>query len=136
VYVTRPFVISSLKWDFYANGTYDFQFVDGTGATPNILYTLASGVSCLGTASGTGTENSITVAPEILMLPGKHYLSAYTSTAVGWVRKGTVGNEYENGAFYFELLYVDGSAAGSLPTKFVGRYVDLVGLFNYQPNKV
>jgi hypothetical protein len=136
VYVTRAFLLSALKWDFYASGTYDFQFVDGTSATPNVLYTLASGVSISGTASASGQENTITVAPEVLVLPGKHYLSAYTSTAVGWVRRGTNTVEIDGGAFIFDLFYVDGSAAGSLPSKLVGYYVDIVGLVNYQPNKV
>jgi len=128
LYLFVPFVLQQVVIDIRIAGTYAVGFVDSGAASPATLYTLSAALS-----AGAASENTITLAAPIVLLPGTYYLSAYNDATVGWSDKSASPNVV-NTSLVLSSVYYDGSIyAYSTPSKIVGYPINILGLSSWVP---
>ena len=112
----KQFLLEAILWDIFAAATYTISLVSDLTASPTTLTTLATDVSL----TGGSAENTIEIAP-IILQPGLHYLSLYTSTAVK-VEDNTGVTAPINEYFILWNTSYDGGFSGqyTLPIKLRG----------------
>jgi len=126
----RHFVLTQIRWDIYAAGTYKVAFVDGLAAAPADLYVVNPAYDAVGGSA----EEAINVQPNVLLTPGLYYLSLLNTTKVKYDDRNTLMVEV-NSYFWLRNASYDGGSTGqySLPIKLVGHVATVSGAAPFLP---
>jgi len=129
-YITKPFVVISVKIKIDAAETYKIALVDGTGSSPADVYVFTDSL----VATGGLADETINVSPNILLKYSKYYPSVYCETSVTMSRSAVGTNYYApDESWATSTAFYDGasSSGASIPFRFVGYWLETNGLKNY-----